>query len=1460
MRKPFLSLLVLCVAASAAWAVSPANDPVDTRGVTIQPLAAPVVQPAERGTSSRIPDGKGFPQAGSKASPMGVPEAWVDDDYTNLTPGWGTTHFDAIQDGILAVNAGGIVNVYPGTYVEAAPNSYLYDATGPYTFGLFLAVDDVTVRGVDASGTPITSYADIVATVQCNATNNFGPSGVFVEGSGVTLSGLEFFLDPAGYQNKTIEVIGDACTVKFCRLSDGNSLYVNDFRFDAGTNTSLVKSYTFEGNEFTNGTSIDLASGAGFSGPTSSRKILNNHFAMAGWYWPAISFNGSGTGVPWFVYGVGGAVITGNSFSGGDGQFIRARGTYDNSQFDWGTYFNGNTFDQAVVVGPNPPTDLREYSYTSGSYLLEHCRRIGTSIAEEIAHAAAGDIVLVGAGTYVATSQIVIDKNLTLTGAGSAATVIQAGFNTTVGGNVPSEALIYVPAGVAATIEDLAVDGTGFTVKHAIQSRGSSLTVRDCAIRDIYANSYDGRGIVFFGGTGLVENCDLSNIQRIGVHVRGNVEPVAPVVAVNGLIYTGKGVGDFLDYGVEFGGGGAGTVTGGIFTACQGVASVDGSGSAGILATDFWGTGTNAVITGATLTGNSVGVHVGYAPGDLSVVSVHGCTISGNTSHGLVTAGPAVDAADNDWGSPTGPLHTPSNPGGLGNAVTDHVSFVPWTGRTTSVTSISVAPYGPLGLEGTAAIGVDGDNAPGFGPGAFRAPAAPPYTKYGFDPEVILGRPVVVGEIHSVTYFTKKSTLHTVDPNDWYFQFYTDPYAGSPYWYGYRINSEPYFAQNLVETAGAWNQWVTSPGANNRLRFYDSSGNLYFGSYTDGFLSDLTTNPMYSAQPIMVMYLGVGSLPAPTFNGLLDGVVVELVNGETMSFNFVSGNGEATVTPATSGPINCSQSQTLTFNLIKTEGMPDVFGFNAVVRATGPVTWGPITSLAPFGGTTQFLTFNQGDGSYMISGTTVGSPTQPITALGTTPLFTVQYNATGTGTANITFDSFTLRDPNNAPIPAVATGASITIDCTSPAAVTAITAAPAHNKVNVGWTHNGADVAAYEVYRGLWHNGTPGVSAYPEYDDLPADVIPARPASRAAAAGSAEWALAGTVPVGTNAFADQWADATQRGVYYYEVFAVDAANNASAGATMTTRPRATNYWLGDVDGTAGSMVPNGLVNVFDMTVLSTHFGVTNVPLNSAASPVDVGPTHNFSRLGIPTTDSAINFEDLMVFAMNFGVVSAAKVEVPVATAVDLAWVRYDDGSLALRLVNGAGLKGLRVTADVPVASVTAGGLLDQQSELTFLRNVGEALDASVAVMGVNTTFIGSGDLLVIAAGAAITAEDLTISARAIDNSRMDVSITEAVGGEVTPRVFALNPAYPNPFNPMTKISFSLPEAQSVQLTVYGLDGRKIATLADGAFTAGLHEVVWTGRDDAGKGVASGTYIYRIDAGPYSDVRKMTLMK
>lgn len=88
-----------------------------------------------------------------------------------------------------------------------------------------------------------------------------------------------------------------------------------------------------------------------------------------------------------------------------------------------------------------------------------------------------------------------------------------------------------------------------------------------------------------------------------------------------------------------------------------------------------------------------------------------------------------------------------------------------------------------------------------------------------------------------------------------------------------------------------------------------------------------------------------------------------------------------------------------------------------------------------------------------------------------------------------------------------------------------------------------------------------------------------------------------------------------------------------------------------------------------------------------------------------------------------------------------------------------------------------------------------------------------------------------------------------------PTQFALAPNYPNPFNPTTAIAYDLPQAAPVQLGVYDLFGRKVATLIDARQAPGRYEVVFDAHD-----LASGVYFYRLEAGAYTATRRMVLMK
>jgi len=85
--------------------------------------------------------------------------------------------------------------------------------------------------------------------------------------------------------------------------------------------------------------------------------------------------------------------------------------------------------------------------------------------------------------------------------------------------------------------------------------------------------------------------------------------------------------------------------------------------------------------------------------------------------------------------------------------------------------------------------------------------------------------------------------------------------------------------------------------------------------------------------------------------------------------------------------------------------------------------------------------------------------------------------------------------------------------------------------------------------------------------------------------------------------------------------------------------------------------------------------------------------------------------------------------------------------------------------------------------------------------------------------------------------------------------------HPNPFNPQTTIAFELPKRESVTLQVFDMSGRLVRNLITAEpHTPGRHEVVWNGRDDSGRQVASGTYFYRLEAGSYSETKRMVLIK
>lgn len=101
----------------------------------------------------------------------------------------------------------------------------------------------------------------------------------------------------------------------------------------------------------------------------------------------------------------------------------------------------------------------------------------------------------------------------------------------------------------------------------------------------------------------------------------------------------------------------------------------------------------------------------------------------------------------------------------------------------------------------------------------------------------------------------------------------------------------------------------------------------------------------------------------------------------------------------------------------------------------------------------------------------------------------------------------------------------------------------------------------------------------------------------------------------------------------------------------------------------------------------------------------------------------------------------------------------------------------------------------------------------------------------------------------------EVSVSIDDPGVELPAIFSLEQNYPNPFNPTTNIKFNLPEASDVKLVVYNMLGQQVGTLVNSNLPAGSHQVMFDARS-----LASGMYVYRMEAGNFVSTQKMMLLK
>ncbi len=317
-----------------------------------------------------------------------------------------------------------------------------------------------------------------------------------------------------------------------------------------------------------------------------------------------------------------------------------------------------------------------------------------------------------------------------------------------------------------------------------------------------------------------------------------------------------------------------------------------------------------------------------------------------------------------------------------------------------------------------------------------------------------------------------------------------------------------------------------------------------------------------------------------------------------------------------------------------------------------------------------------------------------------------------------------------------------------------------------------------------------------------------------------------------------------------------------------------NYHLGDVsDGvTAGD--GDNVVTTGDISLL----GISYAQEPGENDYLDIGPTTDYNVRSRPEPDDILDFEDLILMAINFGAVGKSfggpdpadrnelLVFVPEEGGSDgklvvSLWLRAD-GSLkgtSIPLVwNGDVVKPITFEGGSLVAAQDGQGMLLSPAPGTVDFALFGATDGGISGEGLLATVtfevLKDGD-----AGIGIG----SIKARDLENKSQNLDASVTLGSPASldvPMVSVLHQNFPNPFNPTTTFKYGVAVEGRVSIEVYDVRGRLVSTLLDEIVHPGSYQVIWDGTDNGGRRASSGVYLARFKAADKTQMQRMTLLK
>ncbi len=630
-------------------------------------------------------DGTHYPEIGGEATAAlyfgeNPDEVWADDDYCGdpdplICPNdghlWGYDAFDTISNGIEGVNDGGTVNVAAGTYNEALnvnkPVTLIGAGIGQVTIdlagqsgynnaGIYVSADNVALQGFTLVGVPTVS------------TPRYGIK--FGAVSGGSLSDLIVRdLYRSGY-----DLLGTSDTTLSnieSRDNGGHGLALTD------CNNITLTGYTALGNAWQ---AMSIATWGRYTLLGTSEIVLNGPFTLDNVV--QLEEGDYTNGGPL----IGDAIITysSNPADGADVTFdandfaFALHGRQDDSPNQNRIWFFPDlaTARYAASLAPlghltGDEMYIEDLADPTQLYVCPECDLLAALDA-----ASDGFTIHIDPGTFAVGPQIVIDIDVNIDGAGEGVTILNPTADT--GSSGDERGWFLVNPGAILNLSHLTMDGTGYLIFQGIRYRGSG-SIDHVTFTEIKYNesgsTYNGVAVTAMGDENVnIAHSTFSEIGRVGViyyqtGITGST--------FHGNTYTGKGPGDWLDYALDISAGAVVNVTNNIVSNNYGVASSDGSTSAGYLVTTYFGPGTTADFSNNDIINNSTGIFAGYDGTDTSSVTAHNNCFTGN-DEGIYSTAPTVDATLNSWGDASGPYHPTLNPTGTGDEVGDFVDFVPW--------------------------------------------------------------------------------------------------------------------------------------------------------------------------------------------------------------------------------------------------------------------------------------------------------------------------------------------------------------------------------------------------------------------------------------------------------------------------------------------------------------------------------------------------------------------------------------------------------------------------------------------------------------------------------------------------------------------------------------------------------------------------------------------------------------